>query len=302
LPRSPIASTVHRHHWSGFDYCSRLTRAAHPRLDPVVFVGGALQRKEEWGRMERAVLEAADVIAPDLPGWGEADLLPAEYGADLLADALVHLLDDLDVARVNVFGGSYGTAIAYRMAQTHPDRIARMVLVGTMTAIPLHWQETFREMIRLVTAGDLERFADLVAGAITGGAPGADIASAAAVERVLLRRFRGIDADEAAKFTANTRRLLAHAMIDTAAAPDVPILFTTGEHDALTPPDACRELAATCRRAWFTAITRADHGVHMQRSAELADLMTRFYAGEPIGGLPYATAPEPLGRAAALTP
>ncbi|GAA1687840.1 hypothetical protein GCM10009830_39260 [Glycomyces endophyticus] len=299
MQRSPIAPIIHKHHWAGFDYCSRSVRARAPRLEPVVLVGGALQRKEDWGRVERVMLESADVIATDLPGWGEADLLPAEYGADVLADALVHLLDDLGLERVNVLGGSYGTAIAYRMAQAYPDRIARMVLAGTMTAIPLHWEETFREMVRLVAAGDLERFADLVVAAITGGAPGSVVA-AAAVQRVLARRFRTVGSDEAAKFIANTRRLLAHAMIDTTTEPQPPILFTTGEHDTLTPPDACRELARTCRRAWFTAITRSDHAVHLERGAELADLMTRFFAGEPIDGLPYATAVEELGRAQSL--
>src|SRR5699024_6019598 len=108
----------------------RMVHSVEPRFDPVVLIGGAMQRKEDWGRIERGLLDGADVICPDLPGWGAADLLPPQHGSELLAGALRHLLDELELERVNIFAGSYGTAIAYRLAQTDPERIARMVLAG----------------------------------------------------------------------------------------------------------------------------------------------------------------------------
>ncbi|WP_168801454.1 alpha/beta fold hydrolase [Glycomyces buryatensis] len=280
-----LQSTVHAHHWKGFRYYSRLTRSPAARLDPVVLIGGAMQRKEDWGRLEQGMLEAADVICPDLPGWGEADLLAAEHGPDLLADALRHLLDDLGVRRANVFAGSYGTAIAYRLAQTAPDRIARMVLAGTMSTIPDEARPGMQGAIDLALSGVRERFGPAAVEMLMCADPGIDIASAAVVRRILSRRFEGVSEDELAKFVANTRRLLERDLIDTSLSPVVPALFAVGAHDTLTPPELCRELALTCRDSWFTVMPRADHLLHLERPRELVDLMTRFFATEPLAGL-----------------
>lgn len=293
MPRTTFPPAVQRHRMAGYTYWSRVTRAEAPHLDPVVLIGGALHRKEDWGRVEQGMLAAADVICPDLPGWGEADLLPTYLGPDVPALALVRLLDDLGVARVNLFAGSYGTSVGYRLAQTHPDRIARMVLAGTMRGIPAAARPMMREAVDLAVAGPRERFGPAAVDALMS-ADDDDIASAAVVRRILSLRFGTADEADIAKFVANTNRLLSRDLIDTTVPPRVPVLFTTGEHDTLTPPALCRELARTCPESWFVELSRADHLVHLERPAQLVDLMTRFFAEESLEDLPYATAVEDL--------
>lgn len=301
MPRTPFPATVHTHHWKGFGYASRMARSATPATDPVVLIGGAMQRKEDWGRLEQGMLAHADVICPDLPGWGEADLLPPHHGCDLLADALGHLLDDLGASRVNIFAGSYGTAIAYRLAQTSPQRISRMVLAGTMSAIPDAARPAMHSVLDLAASDAREKFGQTAVDMLMCDDPDADIASAAVVKRILTRRFGGVEPGEVAKFVANTRRLLERELIDTTVSPAVPVVFTVGEHDTLTPPALCRELALTCRESWFVEMTRADHLIHLERPAELTDLMARFFTGEPVLDLPYAARTEDLRRIPALT-
>ncbi|THV22076.1 alpha/beta fold hydrolase [Glycomyces paridis] len=294
MPRTSFPPTVHKHRLAGYTYWSRLTRSQSPRLEPVVLVGGALHRKEDWGRVEQGMLKAADVVCPDLPGWGEADLLPPYLGPDVPVQALVDLLDDLGIERVNVFAGSYGTSVGYRLAQTHPDRIARMVLAGTMSGIPAHSRPMMRRAVELAIAGPRERFGPAAVAALMS--EGTDIASAAVVRRILSLRFGTADAGDLAKFVANTNRLLSRELIDTAIPPAVPVLFTTGEHDTLTPPELCRDLALTCPESWFVEMALADHLIHLERPAELVDLMTRFFAEEPLDDLPYANTVEDLRR------
>ncbi|SFB83920.1 alpha/beta fold hydrolase [Streptomyces aidingensis] len=89
-------------------------------------------------------------------------------------------------------------------------------------------------------------------------------------------------------------------MIDPALGrPAGPVLVAIGEHDTFTPPRMGRELAATCRESWFAEVLRADHMVHLERTAEVADLAGRFFAGLPITGLPYLRRAECLSPAAA---
>jgi pimeloyl-ACP methyl ester carboxylesterase len=298
MPRTTFPPTVHKHRLAGYTFWSRLTRSETPCLEPVVLLGGAMHRKEDWGRVEQGMLAFADVLCPDLPGWGEADLLPPYLGPDVPAEAMVRLLDDLGIERVNLFAGSYGTAVGYRMAQTHPDRIARMVLAGTMSGIPAHARPMMREAVDLAIAGPRERFGPAAVNALMSPDEATDIASAAVVRRILSLRFGNADENDLAKFVANTNRLLSRDLIDTSAPPSVPALFTTGEHDTLTPPDLCRELALTCLESWFVEISRADHLIHLERPTQLVDLMTRFFAEEPLEDLPYATVVEDLRRVA----
>ncbi|WP_081912982.1 alpha/beta fold hydrolase [Glycomyces sp. NRRL B-16210] len=297
MPRTTFPPAVHEHRMAGYTFWSRATPSAAPRLEPVVLVGGALHRKEDWGRVEQGMLAAADVICPDLPGWGAADLLPPYLGPEVPARALVRMLDDLGIERVNLFAGSYGTSVGYRLAQTHPDRIARMVLAGTMSGIPPRARPMMRQAVDLAVSGPRERFGPAAVDALMSDGEGVDIASAAVVRRILSLRFGTADEGDIAKFIANTNRLLSRELIDTSIPPMVPTLFTTGEHDTLTPPRLCRELALTCPESWFVEMSRADHLIHLERPAELVDLMSRFFAEEPLEGLPYANAAEDLRAA-----
>ncbi|MER7729086.1 hypothetical protein [Streptomyces sp. NPDC096323] len=52
-------------------------------------------------------------------------MLPETYGADFLADAICHMLDECGVGLVNVLAGSYGSAIGYEIARRYPGRVGR---------------------------------------------------------------------------------------------------------------------------------------------------------------------------------
>ncbi|GAA1684669.1 alpha/beta hydrolase [Glycomyces endophyticus] len=294
MPRTAFPPHVRKHRWAGYTYWSRMSCAEAPRLDPVVLIGGALHRKEDWGRVEQGMLAVADVLCPDLPGWGEADLLPPYLGPDVPVEALVRLLDDLGIERVNVFAGSYGSSVGYRLAQTHPDRVARMVLAGTMGGIPLESRPMMRAAVALAESGPRERFGPAAIEALMSPEP--DIAGKAVVRRIMSMRFGSADDADLAKFIANTHRLLSRQLIDPSIPPAAPMLFTTGEHDNLTPPALCRDLAFTCPESWYVEFARADHLIHLERPAQLVDLMTRFFSLEELGDLPYATAVEDLRR------
>ena len=70
-------------------------------------------------------------VVPDLPGFGESPLpeLDRIYPR-IAADAVCELLDELDIAEAFVLGNSMGGYVAAELALAHPDRVARMVLMG----------------------------------------------------------------------------------------------------------------------------------------------------------------------------
>lgn len=294
---SPIVAT---HSWQGFHCESRLVRTDSPRVAPVVLVGGAFQTKESWGRIETEFLAHADVFTVDLPGWGQADVLPEEHGVESLVDALHHMLDEAGISTVNVVGGSYGTAVAYTFAQRHPDRVRRLALVGTMTSIPENAETAIRRAMELLPAGRMEDFADTVLDLLFNPRSITSVTAGTRLRNAMRRRLLTLQLQEGAQALANTARLLVHKKLDTSIAPAMPVLAVTGEHDHFTTPDMCREVAATCADSWFTTIADADHMVTFERSAELVDLITRFFSGQQLAGLSYC--PDAARISSAPTP
>jgi pimeloyl-ACP methyl ester carboxylesterase len=73
------------------------------------------------------------VIAPDLLGCGYTGKpRRGEYTIKAQAKLIVDLLDQLEIERATIVGSSYGGAIAATCALDYPERVARLVLVGTV--------------------------------------------------------------------------------------------------------------------------------------------------------------------------
>jgi pimeloyl-ACP methyl ester carboxylesterase len=298
-PSVAYPAVVGAHAWRGHPCASRLIRTSAPRLAPLLLIGGAFQRKETWGRFEREFLAHMDVLTVDPPGWGAGAVLADHHGVELLADAVCHMLDENGIEQVNLLGGSYGTAIAYRVAQQYPERVVRMALIGTMTSIPEHARAAMRRTLEHLAARRMEAYAEAAVDILMNGERAGSIASADKVRRFLLRRLANLPEEEAEQTYANTRRLLNHEMIDTTRPPAAPVLVATGEHDSFTTPDLCREMAAACRESWFAEVFDADHMLFLERTTDLADLTTRFFAAESLAGLPYCRPVESVRPAGA---
>jgi pimeloyl-ACP methyl ester carboxylesterase len=76
--------------------------------------------------------DAADVVAPDLRGFGESDkhrAPPAEaYSADAQARRVVALIDELGLGPAVVVGYDVGSRVAQTVARLFPERVRALVL------------------------------------------------------------------------------------------------------------------------------------------------------------------------------
>lgn len=271
--------------YRGYGYDCRTLINPDPQLEPVLLVGGAFQQKSGWGRLESLLAERACVVTVDLPGWGESDLLPAWRGMDFLAEALHHVLGLAGHRRVHVFGGSYGGAVAFRLAQRHPELVLSLALMGTPASVAEPLRSRLLRTVALLREGRFAEFADYSVSLLLSADPGARVARGQVVSRILSGIFRGITAEDAAKYVENTMRLLDHDLHDPDPPVTVPVLLGTGEHDDFTTPRMCRSLAASCTDTRFTLLRDADHAVHLEVPEALADLLLRFFSGRPLDGL-----------------
>jgi pimeloyl-ACP methyl ester carboxylesterase len=71
------------------------------------------------------------VTALDLPGFGKSGLPPATWGSTDYADVTLKVMDRLRLDRAGVIGHSFGGQVSIRLAASAPQRVGKLVLVGS---------------------------------------------------------------------------------------------------------------------------------------------------------------------------
>ncbi|MCL2657312.1 MAG: alpha/beta fold hydrolase [Betaproteobacteria bacterium] len=103
--------------------------------DPILLIHGSGPGVTAWANWRGIIpvlSEKARVIAPDMLGFGYSQC-PAhlKLTPPVWVESLIVLLDALKIKKVSVVGNSFGGAIALALAKAHPERVNRLVLMGT---------------------------------------------------------------------------------------------------------------------------------------------------------------------------
>lgn len=111
----------------------------HGAGDAVLLLHGSGPGVSAWAnwRLTIPALSAGHrVVAPDLVGFGFTERPEdAAYDLDHWIAHAVGVLDALGIARAHVVGNSFGGSVALGLAIRHPDRVGRLVLMGS-TGVP----------------------------------------------------------------------------------------------------------------------------------------------------------------------
>lgn len=103
---------------------------------PLLMIHGSGPGVSAWANWRLVMPELAQrarVIAPDMVGFGFTDR-PAgqQYNMDVWVAQAVGLLDALGIERADLVGNSFGGALALALAIRHPQRVRRLVLMGSV--------------------------------------------------------------------------------------------------------------------------------------------------------------------------
>lgn len=123
---------------------------------PVVFLHAGVADLRMWEPQVAPFANQFDVIRPDQRGFGESELPPTPWSpvADLLS-----LMKQLSLEPAHLVGCSMGGALAIDLALAHPERISKLVLVGSAIggfAFRPEHAHLFSEAASARQAGDLE--------------------------------------------------------------------------------------------------------------------------------------------------
>lgn len=222
--------------------------------DLVLFLHGLCGTRLSWTAQLEGLGDTFRCVAWDAPGYGESAPLSEGVTFPALADAVVSLLDVLEVERCHLVGLSFGGMICQYAAATHPSRIGSVAILSSSPAFGL--DGTTAEAWRAARLAPLEAgeqpasFAERVLRGIAG--PGIS-EEALEGQRLAMSRITAGGLRQAIDclVTHDARHLLSRI--------EAPTLVLVGELDTETPPAYAAALANDIPGAELVLIAGAGH-------------------------------------------
>ncbi|MBX0328979.1 alpha/beta hydrolase [Oscillochloris sp. ZM17-4] len=100
---------------------------------PLLLIHGWGGSSRYWRGTLAALGHSHDVIAPDLPGFGESPPLAGHMDSHRIADLVLAFADQLGLEQFDLNGHSFSAGVATYVAARHPERVRRLVLTSYST-------------------------------------------------------------------------------------------------------------------------------------------------------------------------
>lgn len=255
--------------------------------DAVLFVHGLLGSHRNWRYLIDRIDDTHRVIVPDLFGHGASAKPQGDYSLGAHAAMLRDLLDALGLEKVTLVGHSLGGGISLEFCYLFPERVERLVLVGSgglgREVIPA---------LRAATLPGAEWVLPVIASAkVRGGVEtiGRGLAlvgwRASHDMRAAWEGFTALsDADSRRAFLATTRAVIDSGGQSVAAADylpdlaDLPVLVVWGTNDMVIPASHAERAKAAIPGCRVELFEGAGHYPHLDDPERFADLLRSFIA------------------------
>jgi pimeloyl-ACP methyl ester carboxylesterase len=234
---------------------------------PVLFLHGWPDSWFSFSAVLPLMPQGLRCIAPDQRGFGDSDQPEGSYQIDDFASDAVALLEALSMESATIVGHSLGAYIARCMAILHPERVDRLVLIGSSVSTPVTVLQEIQEAV-----ADLE---DPVPIEFVR-----EFQSGTAFAQVAETFMEGI-VGESLKAPARVWRdviggLLTYDDSQQLARIAAPTLLVCGDHDAVFGREEQARLAATLPNAEVSVYRETGHCANWGRPAQLAADIASF--------------------------
>ncbi len=243
---------------------------------PVVLIHGSGPGVTAWANWRNTIPFLAQrfrVIAPDILGFGYTERPDGlQYNMQTWTNHLVGLLDILELKRVSLVGNSFGGALALNIAAKYPDRVDRLVLMGSV-GVPFEitegldavwgFEPSLAAMRKLLDIFAYDR--SLVSDEL------AELRLAAATRPGVQEAF-------SAMFPAPRQQGVDALTVEDAAIAKVPhpTLIIHGRDDLVIPLSNSLRLLELIDQSQLHVFGRCGHWVQIEHSSEFNDILTTF--------------------------
>ncbi|NQD94496.1 alpha/beta hydrolase [Pseudomonas sp. CrR25] len=97
--------------------------------ETILMIHGFAANKDNWLRFARHFTEHYNVIAVDLPGFGDSDKPQASYDVGTQVERIASFAQALNIDKLHLIGNSMGGHIAALYAARHPQQVLSLALL-----------------------------------------------------------------------------------------------------------------------------------------------------------------------------
>jgi 3-oxoadipate enol-lactonase len=246
-----------------------------PESLPIILIHGFPFSSEMWKgqiQMLQSYKKNLRVITYDLRGHGQSDVGDGQYTIELLVNDLIALLDYLKITKTILCGFSMGGYVALRAIERDSSRFSALILCDTMSAADSNEAKIKRATsIELIKSEGIARYAETFLKAVFA-----------------LQTFDtnpGIIEEMRRIILSNSPLGVCGALLSMAGRTDssealskigVPTLILVGEHDAVTPPTAAKDMRDRIPNSELHLISNAGHMSNLENPATFSEHLIRF--------------------------
>ncbi len=235
-----------------------------------------------WEWMIGELGDAYHCIAPDMIGFGDSTHPnPPPQGLKLFTEqrvrTLVALLDTLSIDKVTLVGNSMGGMVSLALTTAHPDRVGKVVLMGSGGA-PTGLTPELLKLILFYENPTTEAMAELMTCFVHDPAFfGGDLDKIAAAR---MPRASRPDVERSHRATFGPGDPLSFPP-ELLATIKVPVLIVHGANDRIVPVAAGEYYAEHLPDADLHVFEETGHWLQLERPQRFADLVRTFLNGNP---------------------
>jgi pimeloyl-ACP methyl ester carboxylesterase len=245
-------------------------RALLPAQRSIVFVHGAANDHSVWALQSRYFAHHGhNVVAVDLPGHGRSagSALPT---VEAIADWLVRVLEAMSIERAVFVGHSMGSLATLACASHHPDRVAKVALLGCAAPMPVSdallaaAQSDEHLAFELINSWSHSQRKQLGGNQVPG------LWMTGGSMRLLERAPQGV---------LHTDLLACRTYVrgaEDAAALRVPALMIVGGRDIMVPPKAAQPLIKALPECQMITLAGTGHAMMAEQPDAVLDALRDF--------------------------
>lgn len=254
----------------------RYAEAGDPAAEPLILLHGYSDSWHSFSPVIPLLESRYRLLALDQRGHGASDQPASGYALRDLAEDVVALMDELGIRRATIVGHSMGSLVAQQVGLIAPERVERLVLIGSGTQLGrMNDRDAFAEAVNALTDPvSLEFIRGFQESTIHHPVPPAFLDSAIG---------------ESTRLTARVWKALLEGMLSAPPADGldrkgIPTLLVWGDRDSVFPAENRDALAARLPEAERLDYEETGHAVHWERPERFAEDLHDFIRRTPATG------------------
>lgn len=233
---------------------------------PVLFLHGWGSSLDAFRPLAEELAASFEIIALDFPGHGGSGMPAAVWGVSDFVTVVEELLDELGLSRVDIVAHSFGARVAAKLAAAHPEKVARMVLMG---AAGLRRRRSLK--LRAKTfALKLAKWLSPLAGS-----------AGRRWKQKIVETYASRDYLAAGELRPTFVRVIQEDLASSYAAIRSETLLVWGERDGETPLDLARRMHELVKGSKLLVVKGAGHFVFVDKFQQVRLATRRFLTEGP---------------------